>query len=132
VKKNRIGTLVFGFFLALSTLFSGGCVVLVSAAAAGGVAYYKGSLTATLPCNVEKVESAVRATLEKDLRFALINSAEDAVGAEYTARNSQDEKIVIKLKRVDDAITKIDIRVGVFGDESTSQLILRKIEKRLN
>jgi hypothetical protein len=130
--NHRIGRFFFALTLALCTLFSGGCVLVVGAAAAGGVAYYKGSLTATLPYNVEKVESAVRATLDKDLRFALISSAEDAVGAEYTARNSQDEKIVIKLKRVDDQITKIDIRVGVFGDESTSQLILRKIEKRLN
>lgn len=130
--NHRIGRLVFLLTLAFCTVFSSGCVLVVGAAAASGMAYYKGSLTATLPNNVEKVESAVRATLEKDLRFALISSSEDAVGAEYTARNSQDEKIVIKLKRVDDSITKIDIRVGVFGDESTSQLILRKIEKRLN
>jgi len=133
VKKNRIATLFIAAILALGAATMTSCaVVVVGAAAAGTVAYVRGSIRATLPYSVETLAKAVRTTITDDLKFALIKAGEDATGAEYVARNSQDEKIVITLSRIDDKVTKLEIRVGTFGDESTSRLILNRIERNLD
>ena len=105
---------------------------MVAGAAGGTVAYVKGALTANLPAPIVEAQEATRKALTKDLKFVLINSNEDAVTAVYNARNAKDEKIKIQLDLVTDTTTKIDIRVGTFGDEALSQLILQKIQKRLD
>jgi hypothetical protein len=109
-----------------------GCLVVVAGAAGGTVAYVKGALTANLPNPIVDVQKATKKALTKDLNFVLINSSEDAVTAVYHARNAKDEKIEIRLDLVTDTTTKIDIRIGTFGNETLSQLILQKIQKRLD
>ena len=133
MKKSRFGSFLFAAVLGVGALSMTGCVVVVAgAAAAGTVAYVRGSLKATLPAGVEKLEGVVKSTLTDDLKFALISAREDALGAEYVVRTSQDRKVVITLERFDDKLTKIEIRVGTLGDESTSRLILNQIEHNLD
>jgi hypothetical protein len=109
-----------------------GCIFLVAGAAAGGVAYVKGDLNATVSYPVGKVEKATVKALKSDLKFISISESEDATSAVYSFRNAKDEKITVKLDMVDDNSTKICIRIGTFGDESLSNLILSKIQKRLD
>ncbi len=55
----------------------------------------------------------------------------------FVAGNSEKDdlsgslKVQIKLKRRAENITEIRIRVGAFGDESLSRLILERIRERL-
>lgn len=51
-----------------------------------------------------------------------------AARSQQPTRNSADKKMLIKLKKVSDGATEIRIRVGTFGDESMSRLILDKIK----
>ena len=110
----------------------GGCAVLVvgGAAAAVGVgtyAYINGELEGTEAASLDQAYTASLAAM-KDLEFPITNKSKDALQAEVLARNSADKKILIKLKKVSDGATEIRIRVGTFGDESLSRLILDKIK----
>ena len=110
-----------------------GCVALLAVGAAGGAAaYYMGSLTTTLPNSVEEVQRAVKQSAKLDLKFVMINLKEDSVCAEYEMRNALDKKIVITLNKTHDGMTKIDIRVGTFGDETVARSILDAIKTRLS
>ena len=46
-------------------------------------------------------------------------------------RNAKDERITITLTRVTTNSTKVQIRVGVLGDEELSRAILDAIKKHL-
>ena len=67
----------------------------------------------------------------KDLEFPVTSQAKDALEADLTARNASNTSINIKLMKMDSASTEVHIRVGTFGDESMSHVILNKINSRL-
>ena len=122
------------FSAALLILSQSGCLaVLVGgavAAGATGYAYVKGESTATLEAPMEPSWNAALAALE-DLRLAVISKSGDALTGAITARNAEDTRIAISLRRVSDNTTRIGVRVGTFGDESQSRAILDKIAARL-
>lgn len=115
-------------------LFQSGCALFVVGAAAGAgagtYAYVSGEMKGSEAVPLDKAYSAAQAAMQ-DLEFPIITKSKDALQAQLTARNSVDKKMRIKLKKVSDNITEIRIRVGTFGDESLSQLILDKIKKHL-
>ncbi len=113
-------------------LVGGGCaaVVVGGAVAAAGVgtyAYVNGEMKGTEAVSLDRAWTASQSAM-KDLEFPITNKAKDALQAELTARTSADKRILIKLKKMSDGATEIRIRVGTFGDESASQLILDKIK----
>jgi uncharacterized membrane protein len=117
--------------LSLMPVFLGGCVAVVAAGgAAGGVAYIKGELRVTLDEPVTAVNNAVEAAGE-DLELNRISGNRDLMGGKFIFRNAQDEKITITTTAETDETTKLEIRVGLFGDEQKSQLILDRIRGKL-
>jgi hypothetical protein len=76
------------------------------------------------------VVKATSRTIEQ-LKFAKIAESADALSARFTARTAQDKKIEIVLTKVGEDLTKVEIRVGVFGDEDVSMTILSKIKANL-
>jgi hypothetical protein len=132
-KSFRVGIAAVAIAFCSFTAVQSGCVLLAAGAAGGAaVAYFKGELKATVNYPTDKVQKAAKKALVSDLRFIAISEKEDATLAEYCYRNIKDEKIVVSLEMVDDNTTTIRIRIGTFGDENLSQLILSKIQKRLN
>ncbi len=110
----------------------GGCAVLlvggaVAAAGVGTYAYVNGELQGDEAVSLDKAYIASLAAM-KDLEFPITSKSKDALQAEVLARNSADKKIQVKLKLVSDGTTEIRIRVGTFGDENLSRLILNKIK----
>ena len=123
--------LALPLILGMGALLPAGCVAVVAAGAAGGtVAYVRGALQATLDQPVEPVGAAATRAMG-DLKFALVSSKVDAVSGEIIARTALDVKIAIVLKRLSDRSTRVDIRVGVFGDQAISQQVLEQIKKNL-
>lgn len=115
---------------ALAALFQSGCVVAAVGAGAGAVAYIRGELEATLDRSLnDSVKASDRAI--KQLEFAKVSEKKDALTANLVARTAQDKKIEIDLAKVGDTVTKVKIRVGVFGDEAVSMAILEKIKQNL-
>ena len=108
-----------------------GCVAVVAAGgAAGGVAYVRGELRTLLEEDVETVNDAV-VEAGDSLGLKRISADGDRMGGKYIYHNAQDEKITIKSESETSETTELRIRVGLFGDQQKSQLILREIRKAL-
>lgn len=108
-----------------------GCfAAVVGAGAAGTVAYVRGDLEAVEPYKLNTVYAATKKAVNQ-LGYAVTKEAKDATAAEIIARDVEDKKITIKLNSTTEGVTKLSIRVGVFGDETRSTLIYRKIEDNL-
>lgn len=58
-------------------------------------------------------------------------ASKDALKAVLVARTAMDKKIEIAISNTGKKLTKIKIRVGVFGDEQLSMSILDKIKAGL-
>ncbi len=108
---------------------SQGCMMVVAGAGAA-VAYVRGDLDANLSANLDRSSTAVNRAVET-LQFAKVSESKDALQAIFVARNAADKKIEIRLETGGDSLTKIKIRVGVFGDEALSVTILEKIKAAL-
>lgn len=115
---------------ALAVVIQSGCVVAAVGAGAGAVAYIRGDLEATLESSLNAAAKATDRAIGQ-LEFAKVSDRKDALTANYVARTAQDKKIEIILTKVGDKVTKVRIRVGVFGDEAVSLAILEKIKAGL-
>lgn len=109
-----------------------GCVALMAGAAAGAgaVAYIRGELQADIERRYEVVERAANRAIA-DLQFVKVNEKKDAMVAIILARTAEDTKVQIRISRVSDTMTKVQIRVGVFGSETLSRAVLDKIKAEL-
>jgi hypothetical protein len=111
-----------------------GCLLFVAGAAAGaGVgtyAYVNGEIKGSESAPLDRTWDATLAAM-KDLQFPIIKQSKDALQGQLTARNASDTKIEINVKMMSKSTTEIRIRVGTFGDESLSRLILEKIKSHV-
>ncbi len=128
---RRTAGLLAGLMVAVAAT-GGGCVALAVGAAAGvgTYAYIKGELTdveeATLDRSYEAAQAAV-----KDLEFKTKDQAKDAISAHVDAVEADGTEVKIKMESKGEKLTKFYVRVGVFGDESKSRLIMDKIKKHV-
>jgi hypothetical protein len=110
--------------------FSGCAVVVAGGAGAGTVAYLRGDLRATMDASMDQAAKAVTAGIAK-LRLNMISEESDATGGKFIARTAKDEKISITLTRESATLTRISVRVGLFGDEALSRHIYEAISQSL-
>src|SRR5262245_31536575 len=118
---------------ALVTLSSGCFLVAVGAAGAAGagaVAYVRGELDTTLASRYDNTIAASNRAIET-LQFVKVNEKRDAFSAILTARTAQDKKVQITVTKSTDTLSRVQIRVGTFGDEAMSMAILDKIKTGL-
>jgi hypothetical protein len=122
----------FTALLGVLLLINSGCaaVLVGSGAGAGTVAYVMGELKSTEEASLNKATQATQKALE-DLEFVITSEKKEPYSAEFVAYETNDTKIVVKLKRLTGKFTEISIRVGLFGDESLSQLFLERVRKNL-
>ena len=108
-----------------------GCVAVVAGAGAGAaVAYVRGDLDGTVNAGFEKAVKAVNGAVA-DLKFTKVSESKDAMLAIIIARNAADKRIEIRVEQAGEKLSKVKIRVGVFGDEALSLAILDKIKAGL-
>lgn len=107
-----------------------GCLVVGAGAGAGTVAYIRGELNSPLEVSLDRSIGATKRAID-ELKFHQISEASDALTAEFKVRNAQDDSIRISLKRQTDTLTTVSIRVGTFGDQELSQVILETIKRNL-
>ncbi len=121
-------TLVAGLFV---LVLGSGCVAALvggAAAGAGTVAYVRGELTATESVSLDKAWSAAQEAM-KDLQLTMFSQRKDGLSATLEATKADGKKIHIKLTKAAETETKIQIRVGVFGDQTWSRTILDQMKK---
>jgi len=122
--------LALGLALGASSLFTGCVVVAAGAAGAGAVAYVRGEMVVNLEHDLDAVFTASQRALGK-LEFAKINDHKSAVDAQLITRTALDKRVEIKLTQVTKSLTKVQIRVGLVGDQDLSLTILDKIKAEL-
>lgn len=123
---------IFATAVICLSLASSGCIPLIvgAAAGAGGIAYIQGTLEQNFDKSVEKLQRAAVAGL-KDLDAIVTKEEGDSHNAKIKADIFGGKDVTIDIEALTERSAKIKIRVGVFGDEETSQTILNAITKRL-
>lgn len=108
-----------------------GCVAVAAGAGAGAaVAYVRGDLDATVNGGFERALRAANEAVD-DLKFAKVSEKKDALQAILIVRNAADKRIEIRVEQAGETLAKVKIRVGVFGDEALSLVILERIKAKL-
>jgi Protein of unknown function (DUF3568) len=119
--------------LAILTLNAGCFLVAVGAAGAAGagaVAYIDGQLTVTLNSDYATAGRAANEAVDQ-LKLVKINEVKDAFSDHILARMADDRKVTIVVTKVGASESKVEIRVGTFGDKDVSLTILGKIKSDL-
>jgi Protein of unknown function (DUF3568) len=109
-----------------------GCVVAVAGAAAGAgtVAWVEGKLVVTLGNSYDQVTRATDTAIAQ-LQFFKLSDERDALTTTVTVRTAEDKKVTVEVKRVADQLTKVEIRVGAFGDKPVEQAVYDRIRANL-
>jgi hypothetical protein len=120
--------------LAIASLSAGGCLLAaVGAGAAAGIgvyAYTQGKLENSEEVTLDRGWDATQRAMD-DLQFTVVSRKKDATMAELIAETADGKKVTVNLKPDGERITRFSIRVGTFGDESVSRMIMDKIKQRL-
>ncbi len=115
--------------LAATALAFGACTH-VREATNDAVAWVRDALQTTVDAPLDRTVKATTKAL-KNLQFAEIATRADAISGVVTAKTARDEKIEITITSVTPVQTRLDIRVGAFGDKPVSQRILGEINQEL-
>ena len=126
---------VFSILVLTGTLlFSTGCWIIVVGAAAGAgaatVAYVDGNLVVTYANSYDSVVAAANSAVT-DLGFAKPEERKDQLSDTLNTHSMTGDSVKIVITKTSDAVTKVDIRVGTFGDEQLSRSINDKIKAHL-
>ena len=124
--KSRCLTLLL---LATSVLTFSACTH-VREATSNAVAWVRDALQTTVDAPLDRTVKATTKAL-KNLQFDSVATKADAISGVVTAKTARDEKIEITITSVTPVQTRLDIRVGAFGDKPVSQRILSEILKEL-
>lgn len=108
-----------------------GCMFVAGAAAAGAVyAYAHGEGRVMYARTLEKTHEAVLAALRDDLGFTIVSNRLETRGSRIrAARDGPD--ITARLTREGERLTKVQVRVGLFGREMLTRQIFDRIDARL-
>jgi hypothetical protein len=112
-----------------------GCVYLVAAGAgaAAGVVTYKyisGELQVQYPYPLERVWHATEEAV-KEMGISVTERARDTFSGSLKGKTSTGTSVSIKAKQLEEKVTLVKIRVGIFGDEAASMRIKDAIDKKL-
>ena len=126
-------TVSLGLWLAAIAIGgSTGCTSLGdrAVAPAGTIVYMRGELDATLGNPFDAVDKAANTALT-NLRFVRTSEKKDALVSLYESRTAEDKKVAVKVYRINETLTKVVIRIDLFGGERLSRTILEKIQAEL-
>ena len=110
--------------------FTLGACTHVREATSDAVAWVRDALQTTVDAPLERTVKATTSAL-KALQFSAVTTRADAIYGIVTAKTARDETIEITITSVTPVQTRLDIRVGAFGDKPVSQRILSEIQQHL-
>ena len=124
--------LVSTMLLGMSVLTSG-CVTALVAGAAAGVGTYvwaHGKLSFETDHTIRQCHSATTSALN-DLQIVIKESMLDSLIAKVTGRTAVNEPVVVDIEPISARRTKVDIRVGTWGNKTQSRTIMDSIQRNL-
>lgn len=110
---------------------SAGCVAIAAAGAGVGTyAYVSGDLEKNVEAPLDRVYEAALAVME-EMEYGVKSKRKDGAEALIKAEQADETGVKISLEAKGENLTHTSIRIGLWGDEAQSALILQKIESRL-
>ena len=97
----------------------------------GTEAFIRGELEAALATPLPEVYEAAQTAI-KELEFTPRAAKLGDYNGYVYARETQGRKVDIDLEKKSPRVTKVNIRVGIFGDQAIARLILGSIQKQLS
>ena len=113
-------------------LASTGCaaLLLVGGAGTGAIAFATGELRVTEEATLTELQEATRRATDT-LRYLDVEVAVEAERVLWTATTAGGDPVDIRLIAVGPERTEVRIRIGVFGSEPRSRLVLEEIRQAL-
>jgi hypothetical protein len=131
---NRLTTRAMVLCAALSVAITTGCIAVVFAAGAAagvsGAVWYHGELRTSLAGTLPQVRDAASAALEK-MGKGVSPEESGPLKCTLISYTGDDRKITIELTSLSSDVTEVHIRVGFWGDQTLSRVILVQISDRL-
>lgn len=111
---------------------SAGCLAVAAGAVAGigTYAYVKGELKGDFQAGIDRTWGAARKAVDQ-LGFTVKQEGKDALEGRIVALEADGTQVKINLTRKGESLTGVGVRVGTFGDESHSHVIMDKIKANL-
>ena len=127
---NRKAFTLLTALLGISLLVSG-CVAAVAAAGgAGGYAWSRGKLSFTEPHDITSCHDATVSALTA-LDIKVTGDTTDQLTGRIKGETATGDDLTIDLESQSIRVTKIDVRVGFWGNETQARMIADKIKTRL-
>jgi len=121
-----------GTVLMFVMIMCSGCALLVGAAAGGGAfKYVKGEMDGSYAATIGSTWVVCKGAL-KELGIDIFASVKETpTHWMLKGRSEGGKKVKVTLHALSDKVTKVSVRVGVFGDEQLSRKIHNIITRRL-
>ncbi len=122
--------------LALISVFCSGCAFLVGTALGGGAGigatkYMKGEMESSYAANMETTWIACQKAL-KEVGIEINGSIQERpIHWMLQGRAEGGEKVRVTLDALSNKVTRVSVRIGIFGDERISKKIHDAISRRL-
>jgi hypothetical protein len=132
-RRDRLAAVLAGalFLLPLAGAQSGcGALVLVGGAGTSAIAFATGELRSTEETPLATLDEACRSAIEA-LGYEKIETQRKADRVRWRARKAGGDPVDIRLQAESPELTELRIRIGVFGDETRSRLLLEQIHQSL-
>jgi enolase len=129
---RTVQQLLLALAAAASIAAASGCIALAAGAAAGAgtYAYLQGDMKTTFEAPLDRVWAATERAIHH-FEFQVESARKDALQGRMTVHQADGTPIRIALDRQTHALTDASVRVGVFGNEAKSRLILNRIRDNL-
>jgi hypothetical protein len=130
--RHRVSIMIILTLLA-GVLCASGCVVPLAVGAAAGYGAYTyahGDLDGLANAGVDRTWRATLAAMDQ-LELAVREQHKEATRARVRAVAADGAEVRVSLERRSGDFTRINVRVGTFGDESRSRLIIDTIRQNL-
>jgi len=130
----RSGRLVLAFATPIGLLLgsSAGCgaLLLVGGAGTSAIAFATGELRSSEPTPLTRLDEACAAAVDA-LGYDEVETTREENRIRWRARTAAGDPVDIRLLAKGKQKTELRIRIGVFGDEAKSRLVLEQIHQAL-
>ena len=131
-RRLQLVALLCCFLIGLSGCSRKWAVIGAAAAAVGTSAYFyvKGDLKRNYEAPIDKTfQAAVQSV--KDLELTIDSKKSDAFNGVITGKMVSGKSFTINVKRLEDNLTEVGVRIGTFGDRTRSEAFHDRILSNL-
>ncbi len=122
--------LMLAAILGLLPAMTGCLAIAIGGAAVGTVAYVNGALTESVQATPDKVVTATEKAFAS-LKLTLISKNASGLEGKVVGRTSDDKSVTVNIKTKGEKVSEVTIRIGTFGDETKSRVLMDAIAKNL-